>query len=107
MRVLMVSTYPPSNDAIADYTHRLVSCLLKATCHVEVVAPKVAKRGKLGGESGFRIYESSSSSTLPFSVIHETLAQSSEIVHVQHEIFLYGPWYSNFSIIVAIIALKV
>ncbi len=103
----MVSTYPPSNDAIADYTHRLVNCLLKTACHVDVVTPKIAKRAKLGWESGLRVHESNSSSTLPFSVVHETLTESPEIVHVQHEIFLYGPWFSNFSIIVAIIALKV
>jgi len=107
MRVLMVSTYPPSNDAIADYTHRLVNYLLRAACRVDVVAPKIAKRGKLVWESGLRVHESNSSSTLPFSVIHETLTESPVIVHVQHEIFLYGSWFSNFSIIATIIALKV
>jgi glycosyltransferase involved in cell wall biosynthesis len=99
MRVCLVSTHYPSDDAIGEYCGHMAEELCKKT---EVVVlgnenpnlPTVSRiQSKYDSSyyTAFRIWKPGFS--YPFKIFRNIIKQKPDIVHVQHEYFLYGKGY--------------
>jgi glycosyltransferase involved in cell wall biosynthesis len=95
MKVGMISIYPPPASkhaalgGVASYTRNLVVSLLDK-CEVVVFANKLPNiRSKY--REGATVYRCWSKGLLyPFQIFRKVASSKVDIVHVQHEIYLYG-----------------
>jgi glycosyltransferase involved in cell wall biosynthesis len=96
MKVCIVSTHYPSDDAIGEYCGHMAAELSK-TVEVIVLANKNTKlptfsriqtNGDTRNYAVFRIWKSGF--FYPFTIFRSIIRQKPDIVHVQHEYFLYG-----------------
>ena len=99
MKVCVVSTHYPSDDAIGEYCWHMAVELSKK---VEVVVlanmnpklPTDSRIQSIDGSSNYlvlRIWKAGL--YYPFTIFRALLRQKPDIVHVQHEYFLYGKGY--------------
>lgn len=95
MKVGMVSIYPPPESkhaklgGVASYTKNLVFSLLK-NCKVTVFANRISHTDDEYHE-GAMVYRCWNKGVMyPFQVFKKLLNSKIDIVHVQHEIYLYG-----------------
>jgi glycosyltransferase involved in cell wall biosynthesis len=87
-KICLVSTYPPSSDALAPLTRDLAEELVKQVS-VVVIAQKEKKSIELSLE-GVRVYRYWTPALYPFQVLRKVLQEQPDVVHVQQELFLYG-----------------
>ena len=95
MRVGLVSIYPPpkskhvKQSGVASYSKNLVDSLLKY-CSVVVFADKIGLSGSEYSE-GAQIYRCWNKGVkYPFQIFKKLLQDRVDIVHIQHETYLYG-----------------
>lgn len=95
MKVGLVSKYPPPESkhirdgSVASYTKNLVVSLLN-NCKVVVFAERMSYTNNDYHE-GTLVYRCwNKGATYPFQVFKMLLNKEVDVVHVQHEIFLYG-----------------
>jgi glycosyltransferase involved in cell wall biosynthesis len=95
MKVGMVSIHPPPESkharvgGVASYTKNLVVSLLK-NCEVAVFADRTSHMNN-ECHQGAMVYGCWNKGTLyPFQVFKRLLSNEIDVVHVQHEIYLYG-----------------
>jgi glycosyltransferase involved in cell wall biosynthesis len=95
MKVGMVSIYPPPESkhaklgGVASYTRNLVVSLLN-NCKVAVFADGMSHTNNEHHE-GAMVYRCWSKGILyPFQIFKKLLSSAIDIVHVQHETYLYG-----------------
>jgi glycosyltransferase involved in cell wall biosynthesis len=95
MKVSMVSIYPPPESkhaklgGVASYTKNLVVSLLN-NCKVVVFADRMSRTNNEYHE-GAMVYRCWNKGVLyPFQIFKKLLSNAIDIVHVQHETYLYG-----------------
>lgn len=95
MKVGMVSIYPPpkskhsGHGGVASYTKNLVFSLLNS-CSVDVFANKISHVADHCSEDEM-VYRCWDRGVLyPFRIFKKLLCKNVDVVHVQHEIYLYG-----------------
>jgi glycosyltransferase involved in cell wall biosynthesis len=100
MKVCIVSTYYPSNDAIGEYCKHMAVELSK-TAEVVVLAnknpklPTVSKIQTNGDSCGYKVLRVWKPGIFyPFTIFRSLIRQKPDIVHVQHEYFLYGKGFN-------------
>lgn len=101
--VLMVSTLPPSRDGVAIYSHDLIRALYLIGIEVTCLSNASAKNNRIKTCEKFWAY---SSVTYPFTILREALRSCDDIVHIQHEFFLYGYGFSAVYILLPLIILR-
>jgi glycosyltransferase involved in cell wall biosynthesis len=105
-KICLVSTYPPSADAIAPLARDLAEELAK---YAEVVflAQKGGNPGESGRQAGVKVLRCWTSALYPFQVLKLVLRKGVNMVHIQHEFFLYGQRiYSALLFLILLILLK-
>ncbi|MEM3459332.1 MAG: glycosyltransferase [Candidatus Bathyarchaeia archaeon] len=95
MKVGVISVYPPSrlkhskHSGVASYTKNLVVSLLE-NCQVDVFADKIPHTTDYYGE-GEKVYRCWNKGVFyPFQIFKQLLRKNVDVVHIQHEIYLYG-----------------
>lgn len=95
--VAIISPYPRADrsgrlpSGVAQYSASLVEALAGAGMEVRVIAPRLEDEPELthsGGITVERAYETGASA-LPFAA-HAARRSGAPVVHLQHEVFLYG-----------------
>jgi glycosyltransferase involved in cell wall biosynthesis len=95
MKVGMVSKHPPSKSkharvgGVATYTKNLVVSLLN-NCEVAVFADRISHTNNEYHEDAIVYRCWNESAMYPFQVFKRLLNKEIDVVHVQHEIYLYG-----------------
>lgn len=96
MKVAMISIYPPPNSkhskmgGVASYTHNLVSSMPKDS-EVIVLSNVLQDIESNYIENGITIKRCWNRGIIyPFQIFFNVLSSKVDIVHVQHEFFLYG-----------------
>jgi glycosyltransferase involved in cell wall biosynthesis len=99
MKVCIVSTHYPSDDAIGEYCGHMAAELSKIA-EVVVLAnknPKLPTVSRIQPNGGTRNYTVlriwKPGLFYPFTIFRSLIRQKPDIVHVQHEYFLYGKGY--------------
>jgi len=95
MKVGVVSVYPPSkskhskHSGVASYTKNLVVSLLNS-CQMDVFADKMFHTADCytDGENVYRCWNKGV--FYPFQIFKQLLHKNVDVVHIQHEIYLYG-----------------
>jgi glycosyltransferase involved in cell wall biosynthesis len=100
MKVCIISPHYPSDDAIGEYCGHLAAMLCRTT-DVAVLAnkgkglPKTARVHPKGEQSSYVVYRVWKPGLFyPFTVFKNIIRQKPDIVHIQHEYFLYGKGYN-------------
>jgi glycosyltransferase involved in cell wall biosynthesis len=99
MKVGMVSTYPSPESAhvkhggVASYTKNLVGSLLD-NCEVAVFADKIPNTRNEWQEGGMVYRCWNKGVSYPFQIFKKLSNNRVDIVHVQHEYFLFGGGFS-------------
>jgi glycosyltransferase involved in cell wall biosynthesis len=100
MKVCIVSTHYPSEDAIGEYSGLMAEELSK-TAEVIVLAnmnpkqPMISRIQSNGGNNQYivlRIWKTGL--FYPLTIFKNLIRQKPDIVHIQHEYFLYGKGYT-------------
>jgi len=106
MKVCMVSTYPPLRGGVSSYTQNLVSSLRKAGVNVTVLSGELPKmKTKTDCEANvLRCWKRGA--LYPFQIFKNVIHVDAELIHVQHEFFLYGGMFSAILFPVLLILLK-
>jgi glycosyltransferase involved in cell wall biosynthesis len=100
MKVCIVSTHYPSDDAIGEYCGHMAAELSK-TAEVIVLAnknPKLPRISRIQSNEGtnnylvLRIWKTGL--FYPLTIFRSLIGQKPDIVHIQHEYFLYGKGYT-------------
>jgi len=96
MKVGMVSIYPPAGfiharlGGVASYTKNLVLSLLNS-CEVVVFADTIQPTCRGHYDEDTRVYRCwNKGGFYPFQIFKRLLSNNVDILHVQHEIYLYG-----------------
>jgi glycosyltransferase involved in cell wall biosynthesis len=96
MKIAMVSIYPPPNSkhskmgGVASYTHNLVNSIPKDS-EVVVISNKLQDVESNYVENGITIKRCWDKGIIyPFQIFFNVLSSKVDIVHIQHEFFLYG-----------------
>ena len=96
MRVGIVSIYPPprskhvKRSGVAAYSKNLVDSLLKY-CSVVVFADKIGQISDYESSKGLQVHRCwNRGVTYPFQIFKKLLNEKVDVVHIQHETYLYG-----------------
>src|SRR3989304_4161881 len=97
MKIAMVSIYPPPNSkhsrlgGVASYTHNLVNSLPKNSVETTVFSNKLPDIESDYVENGITIKRCWNKGVMyPFQVFLNVLNSKADVIHIQHEFFLYG-----------------
>jgi len=96
MKVCMISTYSTSEGGVSSYTRNLVQAL-KEHGVVVIIFSNKSKNNELNQscEGGYPVWNKGI--LYPFQIFKAMVAnQDANIVHIQHEFFLYGGVFSAF-----------
>src|SRR3990170_2994592 len=85
----LVSTYPPSADALAPLTRDLAEELAKYA-RVVVIAQKGVNLRESSSPAGVRVLRCWTPALYPLQVLKKILQEEANVVHIQQEFFLYG-----------------
>ena len=99
----MVSTLPPSKDGVAIYSHDLIHALHLTDIEVTCLSNVPDRNNRIKTCEKCWTY---SSITYPFTVLREALRSRDDIIHIQHEFFLYGYGFSAVYILLPLIILR-
>lgn len=99
----MVSTLPPSKDGVAIYSHDLIRALHLTDIEVTCLSNVPDRNNRIKTCEKCWTY---SSITYPFTVLREALRSRDDIIHIQHEFFLYGYGFSAVYILLPLIILR-
>jgi glycosyltransferase involved in cell wall biosynthesis len=100
MKVCIVSTHYPSDDAIGEYCGHIAAELGKQAevvvlANADVKLPTISRIQTNGGASNYVVLRVWKSGLFyPFTIFRNLIRLKPDIVHVQHEYFLYGKGYS-------------
>lgn len=96
MKVTLISLYPPpgfthaQRGGVASYTRNLATSLMK-TCHVTVFADRVSRSDTEYYDDGVKVCRCWSRGVLyPFQIAKKVSNENPDVVHIQHEIYLFG-----------------
>ncbi len=97
MKLAVVSIYPPPNSkhsrlgGVASYTHNLVNSLPKNSIETAVFSNKLPDIESDYVENGITIKRCWSKGVIyPFEIFLNVLKSKVDVIHIQHEFFLYG-----------------
>jgi len=107
IKACMVSTHPASRGGVSSYTNSLVRSLRELGVNVIVFSDKPEnEKLKQGNEGVYPVWNKCI--LYPFQIFKMLVANADvDIVHVQHEFFLYGGMFSSilFPVLLALIRL--
>ena len=84
MRIIYISTYPPTECGIATYTHYLQNEVRKQAVEVYVLSQVGAK-----ADNVFEVY-SPDDKDIAYSLFHMVSKLTPDLIHIQHEFGLWG-----------------
>lgn len=84
MRIIYISTYPPTECGIATYTHYLYEDIKKKLIEVYVLSQYGAK-----GENVFEVFNPDDKD-IAYKLFHIVSKLTPDLVHIQHEFGLFG-----------------
>ncbi len=84
MRIIYISTYPPTECGIATYTHYLQEEIQNKNIEVYILSQNGAK-----GENVFEAY-SPDDKDIAYKLFHLVSKLTPDLVHIQHEFGLFG-----------------
>lgn len=97
MKIGMISIFPPPNSkhskmgGVASYTNNLVNSISKNECEITVFANKLQDVESNYIENGVTIKRCWDRGILyPFTIFYNILWSNVDVIHIQHEFFLYG-----------------
>jgi glycosyltransferase involved in cell wall biosynthesis len=92
VRICMISRFLPRMDGVATYVSYLIHHLGRRV-DVTVFADRTSGMNCLQGDN-YRVVRCWQEFLYPFQVFLALLRESARLVHVQHEVYLYGPLFS-------------
>ena len=84
MRIIYISTYPPTECGIATYTHYLQEEVQKKDIEVYILSQNGAK-----GENVFETYNPDDKD-IAYKLFHMVAKLTPDLIHIQHEFGLFG-----------------
>jgi len=97
MNVAVVSIYPPPNSihsrhgGVASYTHNLVNSMSKHSAKILVFSDKSQGVKSYYADNGIIIKRCWNKGMIyPFQIFFNVLNSKIDVIHIQHEFFLYG-----------------
>jgi glycosyltransferase involved in cell wall biosynthesis len=97
MRIAMISIYPPPNSkhsklgGVASYTHNLVNSYPKNGVETIVFSNKLPNIESNYTENGIIIKRCWDKGVMyPFQIFYNIFSSKVDVIHIQHEFFLYG-----------------
>lgn len=112
MRIGIISRFPPKNEThsteggVAGYTKTLTNCFPEHK-NITLYAQKIKNKTDEYFEDGIQIYRVWNKGILyPFQLIKKILKKKHEIIHIQHEFFLYGGALSSILFLLLPVTLK-
>jgi len=108
MKVGLISSFPPSKDGLAIYTYKLCKAMTDVDKDVEILVAANIDESSVDMVRMKVVKAIDSNSFLyPFKLLQAFIRQKPDVIHCQHEFWLYGRGVYSLAAIMLLLLLKV
>lgn len=107
MRVGLISSFPPSKDGLAVYTYKLCKAMISVDKDVEILVVANTDKSSVSIDR-IKVVKALSNNLFlyPFKVLQIFTRQRPDIIHCQHEFWLYGRGIFSITFILLLLFLR-